>query len=541
MRRLGLLLSLALLTATLVAPVGSSASDGHDVPGRIHVDALSSGGRAWWSGPQGRRSGEAERPREASSQFASSASPDTNVDANDPRQDLATGQSETAVAASGQRVLAAWNDATGFYVQPSTDLRASLTGVGFSADGGRTFTDLQGLPNDDPRQQWFGDPAIVALDGGRDFVVASLYLPAVKHNCSEGSAFFLIAVAVAHVDERNQVAFTNPIPAAFGGDACRRPAASDLALLDKPWLAYDPVTRTLALSYTRFFTGAGGQSGDGQIEVVRAIVPPVPRQLGSSDFSRPLLIWPEEQEVWNNGTRVAVAPNGDMYVVWERNLGSNDFNGDPYVYIHAALVPRNANAPSVGSRLSPRVVTLGQTNSNGLGGVKSLSTASIPGDSRGAGNDFPALALHPSSGRVLVVWNDASLHALGDVWLRALPMDLQISGPIQQLNDDDSGALHYLPALSVRADGSIATSWYDRRRAGPTSTSTDYVGEIRPMPEASGQDFLITTVASDWDHASSVFRPNFGDYTDNTSTGDTTYFIWSDARTGVPQPFVDRR
>ena len=61
-----------------------------------------------------------------------------------------------------------------------------------------------------------------------------------------------------------------PIDAADGGDACPLfsedpQPAPDLALLDKEWLTYDRTSRTLAMSYTRFFLGAGGQSGTDQL------------------------------------------------------------------------------------------------------------------------------------------------------------------------------------------------------------------------------------------------------------------------------------
>jgi hypothetical protein len=74
---------------------------------------------------------------------------------------------------------------------------------------------------------------------------------------------------------------------------------------------------------------------------------------------------------------------------------------------------------------------------------------------------------------------------------------------------------------------------------GPDSTKTDYFGEIRPSSGVSATDFRITTGATDWLGTSSLIIPNFGDYTDNISTGTKTYFTWSDGRIGVPQPFVD--
>jgi hypothetical protein len=202
----------AALVVAAMGPVASAATTRiRPNPGKINIDRLSSGGKAWWLGPQGTGA--------ASSLAASRIAFGSNVDANDPSQDLAAGQAESAIAAAGQRVLVGWNDATGFLVAPSTSRKASLTGVGFSADGGRTFTDLIGLPNNNPHQQWFGDPTVVKFDSSH-FVVGSLYLPPNSEDCSDGPSNFEVAVSVATVSAANTVSFTNPIVAASGGDAC---------------------------------------------------------------------------------------------------------------------------------------------------------------------------------------------------------------------------------------------------------------------------------------------------------------------------------
>lgn len=515
-------------------PSASSAGGPRDA-GKIRLDSLSSGAKAYFLGPN--RDGSSRAPSgDGRVQLGS------NVDANNPRKDLAGGQSETAIAAAGSRVMAGWNDATGFLVTPSTDRRASLTGVGYSNNGGRSFDDLIGLPNNNPNQQWFGDPTIVAVDNGRSFIVGSLYLPSFGFDCSKKPALLALAVSVATVSTDGSVSFSRPVITASGGDVCKLQQENpppNTAFLDKPWLAYDQTSRTLAMSYTRFFFGFGGQSGQGQIEMVRAHVPADPSRLSRSDFSSPITIWPEEQTVVNQGSYVSVASGGDSYISWERNWISNLFNGNPYVYIHAALVRKGASSPAVGSPRAPRVVTTGQVNSSRDGGVKSLDGVFIAGYNRGFGNDFPRIAVNAPQNKVVVVWNDASRHPLGDIYLRSLPMSLDIAGSIEKVNDDASYALHFLPAVSVRADGSIATSWYDRRLTGADSTRTDYFGELRATSSANGRDFRITTGSSDWNGTSTLIAPNFGDYTDNASSGNTTYYTWSDGRLGVPQPFVD--
>jgi hypothetical protein len=519
--------------AATAAPTGPQRS----AMGKIRLSALSSGARTWWSPPTATE--ESPKASRAAVAFG------TNVDANDPSKDFGSGQSETAIAASGDHVMAAWNDISGAMYLPTTDPQGSVTGVGYSSDGGRSFTDLIGLANNNPYQQWYGDPTVVAVDANT-FIIGGLYYPSLAADCAKAPQLLEAAVEVATVGANNQVSFSEPVVVASGGDYCgliNDPdnPPPDLAQPDKEWLAYDPATRTVAVSYTRFYFGDAGQSGDGQVELVRAHLPASARTLSSADFAGPTVVWPEEATVVNTGAYAAVSATGDTYVAWERNIDTNLSNGDPYVYIHAAKVPAGAGAPTVGGPASPVVVTAGQQNSSAAGGVKSLDGTSISGYSRGLGNDFPRIALDPALGRVVFAWNDASLHPLGDIFLRTLDMSLASPTAIAKVNDDSSYALHFLPAVSVRSNGAIVTSWYDRRRGGPQSTLTDYYAEVRSRPTTSASDVRISTGQSDWTGVSSLINPNFGDYTDNTSSGNRTYFTWSDGRIGVPQPFVDRR
>lgn len=476
----------------------------------------------------------------------------TNVDANDPAHDLAAGQSETAVAAAGQRVLVAWNDATAFLTgsRPTT-LLGSGTGVAYSSDGGTTFTDLIGLPNDDLNQQWRGDPTIVAVDDTH-FIVASLYFPSNVVDCEAGGTGATVAISVGTVGPTGRtISFGSPIVPVDSGNLCLR-RWGRAGVLDKEFLEYDPTSRTLALSYTRFFL-SGRHSGLGQIEVVRAAVPADPVLLSEADFTPRVVVWPEEDYcpgfsatpadrcgALNQGAYPAVSPSGDVYVAWERNIDTNLYFGlDPYVYLHVARVPAGAAVPDVGGADAPIVFTRGQVNATTDGGVHSMSTVEIAGFNRGLGNDFPRIAVDGVRQRVVFVWNDASAHPLGDIWLRTASLDLASMTPIRRLNDDESYALHFLPALSIGSDGSIRTSWYDRRFHGADSAITDYVGEIRPIESVAGADFVISTAPTDWANTSTLIIPNFGDYTDNDTTGTTTYYTWSDGRLGVPQPFVD--
>ena len=48
------------------------------------------------------------------------------------------------------------------------------------------------------------------------------------------------------------------------------------------------------MSYTKFFSNFSVHSGNGQIELVRAHVPADPATLSKTDFSQPVVVWPEE-------------------------------------------------------------------------------------------------------------------------------------------------------------------------------------------------------------------------------------------------------
>lgn len=531
--------SLLVAACAVAALSGGSASAGaapslKQVVGQhMHARWVSQGAQAWLNPP---RASDIARHggRAAAVAFG------TNVDAADPQEDLAAGQSETAIdGTTSGRVMVAWNDATGFTVQPTNRLLASLTGVGYSADGGQSFTDLVGLRNPNPDQQWSGDPAVVAIDGGSHFIAGSLYLPS-PAACNDGrSAQLTVAVEVL-TPTATGVSMGKPVVVSPAGNACTllgNTPAPNVAFLDKDFLAWDQTSRTLVMSFTRFFI-SGQHSGQGAINIARAHVPVAAGQLTSAAFHT-ISVWPEEPLVENEGAYAAVAPGGDTYVAWERNLDSNFFNGDPHIYEHLALVPADANAPVRGGRQNPVVVTKGQVNATPVGGVRSLGTVVIAGYNRGTGNDFPRIAWDRVAGRVDVAWNDGSLHALGDIWLRSYSAQLGNPSPIVRVNDDSDYTMHFLPAVSVRSNGHVCTSWYDRRRFGPDSAHTDYFGECRPATGVQAADFRITTGATDWTNTSSLITPNFGDYTDNASAGTTTYYTWSDGRIGVPQPFVD--
>src|SRR5579884_2270080 len=111
-----------------------------------------------------------------------------NVDAASLQEDItpngtrAYGQSETSIAGNATYVVEAWNDSTGFFAPcPSPMFKEELTGYGFSANGGKSFTDEGGLPNDCTTGfKYYGDPSVeIYQPGGTGhpayFYISSLY------------------------------------------------------------------------------------------------------------------------------------------------------------------------------------------------------------------------------------------------------------------------------------------------------------------------------------------------------------------------------
>jgi hypothetical protein len=173
---------------------------------------LSTGASMWFLGPQGSQRSATFLP--------SGPSFGTNVDAANPNEDVAGGQSETAVAADGDNIVATWNDANGFFFKDSTLPEAQATGVGISNDGGASFTDYGGLHNPDPNQQWFGDPSVVTIDHDH-FIASSFWLP--SNNATDFCASRItMAVEVITIDSGGTVTFGNPLVAVDGGVAVRR-------------------------------------------------------------------------------------------------------------------------------------------------------------------------------------------------------------------------------------------------------------------------------------------------------------------------------
>lgn len=189
--RLSRFLPLTFIALLLTATGASAQHPNHPVCQKIanHQLQASAGAQIYCFGPQ--PSGAA-RPLSSvllpNTSVSGPVSGDTfgktNLDAANPLEDQnngtqAYGQSETSIAAAGPYVVEAWNDASGFFAPcPSPNNKEEFTGFAFSSDGGSTFTDMGGLPNDDCNFRYEGDPSVEVyqVEGNTYFYISSIFL-----------------------------------------------------------------------------------------------------------------------------------------------------------------------------------------------------------------------------------------------------------------------------------------------------------------------------------------------------------------------------
>ena len=218
---------------------------------------------------------------------ATTGPPRPNKRVNDPTGDAASdGQCETSLVASGNNMLASWNDGTGF-----SNGTNQTQGWAFSTDGGLTWSD-QGtfpLPAGFPNWTWTSDPVMAVNPTTGAFYYSGLADP-------RGPVGNLSGIGV--------------IKGRFSGGTFTwdPPTIVDTVLnatnfLDKQWIAVNPTNHRVYVSYTTFpATGSEihFQSADSAL----------------TTWSSPTLVSAVSERGLVQGSRPIAAPNGDVYVMY---------------------------------------------------------------------------------------------------------------------------------------------------------------------------------------------------------------------------------
>jgi hypothetical protein len=523
---------------------------------------LSQGGQMFCKGPQS--TGPSSSSSTSVTSSSSNPSFGSNVDAATPQEDVTPsgvqihGQSEVSVASAGPYVVEAWNDGTGFFAPcPSPQNKQELTGLGFSTDGGKTFTDLGGLPNANcDTSKIFGDPSVEAytVGGSTYFYISSIFIP---FNVPE-NALSVTACKVNGSGVTATLACSQPIVAAISSQCETVDSFTFCSFLDKEFLSLDPVRGRLYVSYTEFFFSfvTFTETSTVELAVCDLSNPASPSCHNGSDGSITgagapaapyFVVAPSDVNgCENEGAYPAVDPKtGDVYVAYEHNWFTNLF-GSFFGTTCASLPTQNVMnyVPFSCLPLAPTSPCTGPAATKAVN-ITSLDAAFIPGYNRFPMNDFPRVAVSDQAGTVSMVWNDARQHGTGDIFLQSFNLGSLAavqSQPVRINGRTDTGGWLFLPAVrNADGRGNLDVSFYSRSSANTalTNVNASLMVDPRTTSTPARADTRITTGSSDWNAVSSIIIPNFGDYTDNYFVGTTLYVAWSDGRLGFPQPFED--
>jgi hypothetical protein len=537
----------------------------------------SAGAHNYCNGPQ-LQTGSQARP--ALGPTVAGAPP--NVDAASVAEDVspagvpAQGQSEVSVAAIGNYVVQAWNDATGFLSAcgaPSS--KEELTGLGFSVNGGKSFTDLGGLPNlNCSKRLYEGDPSVAAYRvAGHDyFYISSLYDPV---NGQGKTAIALDACTVTGSGTTASLTCGQPTIAAtssqcfifkFRVSKNKTRTFKFCSFLDKDFLTIDPAHGRLYVSYSDFqVSGRGidpeamsvcdlGNAAGGTGPAGGTPAAPVCKH-GTKLVkvsthllvAKPYATVAKAQTCENEGAYPAADPaTGNVYVGYEHNWGTS--------LGYFECVGASTPIEDVITKLPLRCLTLTKTSpcakptEKKAVPVQSLESLFVPGYNRFPVNDFPRLAVSDRYHTVSMVWNDTRLHPYGDIMLQSF--NRGTLNPVQSkpvvLDRPHNGGLSMLPALrTATANGRLDVSWYTRASVATANTGVMAALDVSPLAQATPLNVQVANALSNWIDDASLIVPNFGDYTDSAVSvtgswpyvGSTLYVAWADGRLGIPQPF----
>ena len=500
----------------------------------------------------------------------------SNVNAANPNEDRSAsgvqvdGQSETSIAAVGNNVIEAWNDATGFVSSCGAPMnKEELIGWGFSSNGGASFTDEGGLPNNNcTTSEYVSDPGVEAWSSGGTtyFYISAMYYPVFSLTGPPPSDIRTHIAIAACSATGGVVSCSQPIVVASSSQC----SASFFfcGMLDKDYISIDPVRGRLYVSYTEFSFNFKNFASTNTIDLAVCDIgtstggigpaggtagQPICFNGGNGSVSAPappyLTVTPNDVNgCENEGAYPAVdVKSGDVYVAYEHNWATNVFGGASPACLNSPTIDVLKFIPASCLTLTA-TAACGPTVSNGVN-VFSLDATMFPGYNRFPANDFPRIAVSDPAGTVSLVWNDARLHPLGDILLQSFTLGSLTgvqSAPVV-INSDRGGGMHFMPALrNTDANGNLNISFYQRASASTALTNVQAALGLDPRTTSSpASNTLVTTKPSNWLLASSLIIPNFGDYTDNyviasaaaPYTGTVLYVAWSDGRLGIPQPF----
>ena len=456
-------------------------------------------------------------------------SPDHNVS----NQGNFTTQSETNVAVAGSLVVVGYNSTKQVGVLGSGAWN-SLSGYAYSTDGGFTFTDGGSVPANGNKLE--GDPALAFGPNG-----TTLYYASMGTDANRVSRIFVSP----STSLSPSVTFGAPV-AISGLTGGRR------SLQDHEFIAVDTTQSSFRgrvyVAWTEF---PNGNSPHGPSQVLFA----------ASSSTTPLAFSPTRVlspvTAANHGAMPAVAPNGDVYVVW----GVFTPPAAPQTIQAAApqtiQIVRSTDGGATFQNPDTADANPSKMIANVTSTVGRMTSAGIHLRTRG----FPYIAIDhtptgsPTRGNIYVVFQatpPSPATARSQIFFtrstdrgKTWDMPRSISnGPAVTLNGDATQNDNWMPSIAVSpVTGHIRVIFYSRRE-DPQNT------DIR-VYDAGSTDGGLTWFNQP--HSMTAFKPStgydlkldvayMGDYISLVAAGSNFYAAWGDTRntcappSGAPAP-----
>lgn len=291
----------------------------------------------------------------------------TNARCNNPTGDTAgDGQCETSIVGWNQYMIAAWNDGKGFH-----DGSGQTQGWATSVDGGQTWTDrgYLPLPSGDANWSWTSDPVLAVNPTTGAFYFSALVDP-------DGAAGSTNGIALVK-GRFSGSSF------AWGQPSLVRSVNYSSEFLDKQWIAVDPGTGRVYVSYTRFVSNVSEinfQASDSSLSAWTGAV-----QVSVSSNNAAL-----DERGLVQGSRPVVGPDGTVFVTYYR-IGLVDT--DSYRFAKSTTLGASFTAPTTIATFYPNFAT------------------GAPGFNRSMGIQFASAAADHSNGahhgRLFLSWAES--------------------------------------------------------------------------------------------------------------------------------------
>ncbi len=370
----------------------------------------------------------------------------------------------------------------------------SVTGYGYSSDGGQTFTDagdiapVKGGAN-------LGDPDI-AVDSKGNFYFSQISAD------DKGIAF----IGVSKSTDGGRT-FSLPV------NASRSVSGPD-SFQDKEFITADNAggryDGNVYVSWTHFTVDGA------QIYFARSTN-------GGHTFEKPIALSPSDHFV--QGSIPRVGPKGEVYVAWE------DFSTPGMRISKSTDGGRTFGADGVDDRLVAPIEFIGKQAPPATCQGRRILNGFID-----AAFEFPSLAINPVNGEVYVIFDS---HPPGpdqsDVYFARSSDGGRSWSPSARLNDDNTKTDQFMPAVTVAPNGAVAAIWYDRRNDPHNDLKFDIYMAVSADGGRTWQpNQRITTASSDVPPLDPNFdsvRPCYmGDYIHITADSKSFYLAWRDNR-----------